>query len=125
MEYFNGLQMNTGNISRLTQAKTRSISAENFRGERGAGGMSTDGVSWSAAQHLGQGWKMSPCIDLVANSVTTLAANEGPGAVQHIWITTLAKYWRSLILRFCWHEEERPSIEAPFGDFSCNGWTDY
>ena len=125
MEYFNGLHLNMGNISRLSKAKTRSISAENFKGEKGKGGMSTDGVSWSAAQDLGQGWKVSPCIHLEANSVTTLAEIEGPGAIQHIWITTFAKYWRSLILRFYWDDEETPSIEVPFGDFFCNGWTEY
>ena len=79
MEYFNGLHLNMGNISRLSKAKTRSISAENFAGEKGKGGMSTDGVSWSAAQDLGLGWKVSPCINLEANSVTTLAEIEGPG----------------------------------------------
>ena len=68
---------------------------------------------------------MSPCIQLEANSVTTLAEIEGPGAIQHIWITTFEKYWRSLILRFYWDGEETPSIEAPFGDFFCNGWTEY
>ena len=57
-------------------------------GRKGKGGMSTDGVSWSAAQDLGQGWKVSPCIHLKANSVATLAEIDGPGAIQHIWITT-------------------------------------
>lgn len=125
MHDFNGLDLNMGNISRLSRAKTRSISAENFKGEKGAGGMSTDGVSWSAAQDLGQGWKVSPCIHLAPNSVTTLAEIEGPGAIQHIWITTYPQFWRSLILRFYWDDEETPSIEAPFGDFFCNGWTEY
>ena len=86
MEYFNGLHLNMGNISRLSKAKTRSITAENFKGEKGAGGMSTDGVSWSAAQDLGQGLEVSPCINLEANSITTLAEIEGPGAIQHILV---------------------------------------
>ena len=30
---FNGLDMNMGNLSRLSNAKTRSISPENFTGE--------------------------------------------------------------------------------------------
>ena len=125
MDYFNGLHLNMGNISRLSKAKTRSISAENFQGEKGKGGMSTDGVSWSAAQDLGQGWKVSPCIHLKANSVATLAEIDGPGAIQHIWITTFPQFWRCLILRFYWDDEESPSIEVPLGDFFCNGWTDY
>lgn len=125
MDYFNGLHLNMGNISRLSKARTRSISAENFKGEKGRGGMSTDGVSWSATQDLGQGWKVSPCIHLAPNSTTALAEIEGPGAIQHIWITTYPQYWRSLVLRFYWDDEETPSIEVPLGDFFCNGWTQY
>ena len=36
---FNGLDMNMGNLYRLSDAKTRSISPENFTGEKGKGGM--------------------------------------------------------------------------------------
>lgn len=36
---FNGLDMNLGNLYRLSDAKTRSISPENFTGEPGKGGM--------------------------------------------------------------------------------------
>ncbi len=36
---FNGLDMNMGNLSKLSDAKTRSISPENFKGEKGKGGM--------------------------------------------------------------------------------------
>ena len=35
---FNGLNMNLGNLPKLSNAKTRSISAENFTGEKFAGG---------------------------------------------------------------------------------------
>lgn len=35
----NGLDMNFGNLSRLSNAKSRSISPENFTGEKGKGGM--------------------------------------------------------------------------------------
>ena len=45
MTDFNGLGMNMGNLSRLSKAKSRSLSAENFTGEKGKGGMSTDGLS--------------------------------------------------------------------------------
>ena len=40
---FNGLNMNMGNLYRLSNAKTRSISAENFTGEKGKGGKSRGG----------------------------------------------------------------------------------
>lgn len=36
--------MNLGNLPRLSQAKTRSISAENFTGEKGKAGMATEGT---------------------------------------------------------------------------------
>ena len=36
---FNGLDMNMGNLYRLSDAKTRSISPENFSGEKGKAGM--------------------------------------------------------------------------------------
>jgi hypothetical protein len=55
---FNGLGMSLGNLSRLSHAKTRSISAENPSGEKGKGGMATEGTNARAARDLGQGWKI-------------------------------------------------------------------
>ena len=39
---FNGLDMNMGNLYRLSDAKTRSISSENITGEPGQGGQQFD-----------------------------------------------------------------------------------
>ena len=50
---FNGLNMHLGNLSRLSKAATRSISAENFTGEAGKGGMATTGEGANAARELG------------------------------------------------------------------------
>lgn len=58
-EPFNGLDMGLGNLSRISKAKTRSISPENFTGEKGKAGMSTNGAAQGAARDLGQGWKVS------------------------------------------------------------------
>ena len=44
MSDFNGLHLGLGNLSRLSRAKTRSISAENFTGEKGKAGMATEGT---------------------------------------------------------------------------------
>ena len=44
MASFNGLNMHLGNLSLLSNAQTRSISAENFTGEKGKGGMATEGT---------------------------------------------------------------------------------
>lgn len=119
---FNGLNMSLGNLARLSNAQTRSISAENFTGAKGQGGMATDGEGTRAARELGQGWKVSPCIALPANQTTTIAEIDGPGAIQHIWMTVNPAVWRKTIIRFYWDDEDTPSIETPLGDFFCNGW---
>ena len=51
---FNGLDVNLGNLYRMSDAKTRSISPENFKGEKGKGGMATTGTGASASRDLGQ-----------------------------------------------------------------------
>src|SRR5687767_7242092 len=122
MTTFNGLHMNLGNLSLLSNARTRSISAENFTGEKGKGGMATEGTGAQVARELGQGWKVSPSIHIQPKQTVTLAEIEGPGAIQHIWLTVYPTYWRKLVFRFYWDDEETPSIEVPLGDFFCNGW---
>jgi hypothetical protein len=121
---FNGLGMNLGNLSRLSHARTRSISPENFNGEKGKAGMAKEGTGAKAARDLGQGWKISPCIKIESKQIFTLADIQGPGAVQHIWMTP-AGNWRYSIIRFYWDGETEPSIEAPVGDFFACGWGQY
>jgi len=121
---FNGLGMNMGNLSRLSKAKTRSISPENFTGEKGKGGMSADGPALNAARELGQGWKVSPYVRIQPKTVFTLAEIQGPGAIQHIWMTPTGT-WRYSIIRFYWDGETAPSVEVPVGDFFATGWGQY
>ncbi|HMG11321.1 MAG TPA: hypothetical protein VK609_22560, partial [Mucilaginibacter sp.] len=90
---FNGLDVNLGNIYRLSDAKTRSISPENFNGEKGKGGMATTGTGANAARDLGQTWKVSPSVIIKKGTTYTIAEIEGPGAVQHIWMTPTGN-WR-------------------------------
>ncbi|HNU52772.1 MAG TPA: DUF2961 domain-containing protein [Verrucomicrobiota bacterium] len=123
---FNGLEVHLGNLFRLSPAKTRSISPENFTGEQGKGGMSKDGPALHAARDLGQGWKVSPYVKIKAQSTFTMAEIEGPGAIQHIWLTPAPlDRTRWFILRFYWDGEEQPSIEVPMGDFFACGWARY
>jgi hypothetical protein len=123
---FDGFGLNLGNLPRLSDAKTRSISAENKLGEKGGGGRAEIGSEISeAARDLGRGWKVSPCIRIDPGETVTLAAIDGPGAIQHIWFTAAVKFWRSLILRFYWDDEAESSIEVPYGDFFCSGWMKY
>lgn len=123
---FNGLDMNMGNIARLSNAKTRSISPENFTGEKGKGGMCKleDGSAKFAARELGTGWKVNPYIVLQPGEVFEIANIEGPGAIQHIWLTPTGR-WRNTILRIYWEDQENPSVECPIGDFFCCGWQEY
>ena len=121
---FNGLYMNLGNLARLSHAKTRSISPENFTGEKGKGGMATEGTGARAARELGQGWKVSPSIHIEPKQTFTLAEIEGPGAIQQIWMTP-SGHWRFAILRIYWDGETEPSVEVPVGDFFACGWGEY
>jgi len=121
-EPFNGLDMGLGNLARLSTAVTRSISAENMDGAKGRGGMSTEGMAAGPARELGPGWKISPCINIAGGSTAVLADIQGPGAIQHIWMTMAPELWRRLLLRLTWDDEPQASVEVPVGDFFCNGW---
>jgi hypothetical protein len=121
---FNGIETNLGNLFRLSDAKTRSISPENFTGEKSKGGMATAGTGSGPSRDLGQGWKVSPSVKIKAKTTFTLADIEGPGAVQHIWMTPTGT-WRYSILRIYWDNEKEPSVECPVGDFFGMGWGKY
>jgi hypothetical protein len=108
-------------LPRLSKAKSRSISAENPRGEKGKGGMALPGPNSHA---LGQGWKVAPAISIEPGTTTTIADIEGPGIINHIWITGKAR-WRYAILRFYWDGQDFPSAEVPAGDFFASAWEDY
>jgi hypothetical protein len=122
MTEFNGLNLHLGNLSLLSKAQSRSISAENFNGAKGAGGMATEGTGAEPGRDLGLGWKISPSIHLAPSETVTLAEIDGPGAIQQIWLTLHPQHWRKVILRFYWDNEATPSVEVPIGDFFCNGW---
>jgi hypothetical protein len=119
---FNGLGMHLGNLAKISDAETRSISPENFTGAKGQGGMAETGTGAIPSRELGRGWKVSPSIHIDGSSTVTLAEIDGPGAIQHIWLTVHPTAWRRLVLRCYWDGEETPSIETPLGDFFCNGW---
>jgi len=134
---FNGLHVGLANIARLSEAQTRSITAENVYGEKSKGGMAevsdkpqpevlSIGQKWdgpnACARDLGRKWKVRPCIALPAGVTTTIMDADGPGCIQHIWITVGAGSYRDLILRMYWDGEAQPSVESPIGDFFCNGF---
>jgi hypothetical protein len=118
---FNGINTDISNIFMLSDAKSRSISPENFNGEKGKGGMATTGTGQNAARDLGKGWKISPSVVIKAHTTFNVAEITGSGAIQHIWMTPTGN-WRFSILRFYWDDETTPSVEVPVGDFFGQGW---
>jgi len=110
-------------LCRIRDAETRSISPENFTGEKGKGGMATleEGSAAHAARELGQGWKVNPYVHLEPGTTFTLAKIDGSGVINHIWMTPAGDY-RLMILRFYWDGETEPSVEVPVGDFFASGW---
>src|ERR1700754_2640024 len=90
---FNGLGNNLSNLYRLSDARTRSISPENYSGEKGKGGMATEGTGAIHARGLvkdggAQGWKVPHSIRLERGETRVLADIEGMDAIQHFWMTT-------------------------------------
>jgi hypothetical protein len=116
----NGLGFSLSTAPLMTNGKTRSISAENPKGEVGGGG--------KEASNLGIARKGRPCITLPQGETVTLMGVNGTGILQHFWITVTDRtekgYFvlRDLVLRMYWDDEETPSVEAPLGDFFCNGF---
>lgn len=106
----------------VPRGRTRSINAENPKGEKGKGGR--------AASILGASRKGSPCLkDILPGETVTLAEIEGSGMIQHIWITVDTKttqgdcfVLRDLVFRMYWDEEKEPSVVSPLGDFFCCGF---
>ncbi len=130
---FNGLDMNMSTLPMLSNAQTRSISPENFTGEKGKGGMAdpvrdkdTRNVANAAvnARDLGVGWKVNPYIIVKPGETITIAEINGSGAIQQIWMTPTGN-WRLSILRMYWDDETEPSVECPVGDFFCSAYNEY
>ena len=112
-------------LCRLSDAQTRSISAENPRGDKSGGAQARPGDDPScapAAQKLGRGWKVRPCLrDIVAGASVTLADVEGPGVVRHVWLTVTPERLGDLRLRVTYDDGPRPSVDVPLGAFFANG----
>ena len=62
-----------GNLWRLADGETRSISPENLTGAKGRGGMATEGTGAVPGRDLGQGWKISPSITIKPHATFVLA----------------------------------------------------
>lgn len=108
-------------LLRVSNGRSRAITAENPTGEKGAGG--------KASGMLGASRKGSPAIMNFSSGTTEILADiEGAGIINHIWITVTDRTEKDffvlsdLVLRMYWDHEEEPSVECPLGDFFCNGF---
>jgi hypothetical protein len=108
-----------GNLTRVKDAQSRAITPENPEGNVGAGGQT--------ASELGPSRKGRPNISIKNGEITTLADIDGPGVINHVWLTMPAQTeagdfpLRDIVLRMYWDDEDEPSVEVPLGDFFCNG----
>lgn len=118
MTPFNGLGMSLGNLSRLSSAKTRSISAENPTGGKGEAAKAP--AEHTPARELGVGWKCRPYAPIAAGETVVLADIEGPGAIQSMWFAGYVG--RDFILRIYWDGQAVPSVECPLPDFFALPW---
>lgn len=119
-----GLDLSLGNLYRTSKAKSRSISPENFTGEKGKAGMATEGTGRGASRDLGQGWKVSPSVVIKAKTTFTLGEIKEAGCIQQIWMTPSGNF-RKAVVRFYWDGENDPSVECPAGHFFACGWGQY
>ena len=124
---FTGINNSMATMHLLSDAKSRSISPENCTGEKGRGGMAEEGTGKRPGRDLGKGWKISPSVEMPPKTEFLLGEIEGPGAIEHIWMTFGSSaerktVWHDMIFRIYWDGQEYPSVEVPAGDFFLNGW---
>lgn len=103
---------------------TRVVCAENPSGSKGGAARATpdpNDPNSKPAMNLGVGWKARPCISVKAGETVSLASIDGPGSINHMWITCTHDQWRGLVLRIFWDDETNPSVECPLGDFFAMG----
>jgi hypothetical protein len=74
---YDGLTNSLSNLYRTSNAKSFSISPENFTGEKGKGGRATTGVALEAARDLGQTWKVNPYVVVKPDATFTLGEING------------------------------------------------
>jgi len=106
-----------------SNVESRSISPENLTGEKGNGGRIAPEDGNAKRASMKHGWKTNPYIFIEPGETTVLAESNGPGIINHIWLTTARDgNDRLRILRFYWDDETEPSVEVPLCDFFCNAW---
>ena len=57
---------------------------------------------------------------IAAGATQEVFNQEGPGVITHIWFTIAAQgghHLKEIVLRIYWDGKDKPSVEAPVGDF--------
>jgi hypothetical protein len=63
-------------------------------------------------------------VNIGALDVVTIADIKGQGYIRHIWMTTYSKdigHYRKTLIGMRWDDQEKLSVDIPFGDFFCQG----
>ena len=84
--------------------------------------------SWDQSGRNRDAWLIPP------GETVVLADLEGPGCITHLWMTqwhqrrfgpdwtaTDPDFYRKVVLKMTWDEQEHPSVLVPLGDFFCIG----
>lgn len=94
--------------------ETRWASAENWKGEKGAGGQANAGREGSPSFPFHPGEKK------------VLAEVQGTsGMVRRIWVTVhdrIPETLRGIRIDMYWDGADQPAVSAPLGDFSVRAW---
>ena len=111
--FFCGVGQSQEIYKHLSGISSRWSSPENWKGEKGKGGMSRGGR------------KGSPCFDFKSGTTQVLADVSGSsGIVRRIWITLsqrTPKILRGLKIEMFWDGANTPAVSAPLGDFFNQG----
>lgn len=100
-------------FTKYKNIRSRAITAENFHGEKGKGGMATDGMGKVPSGDLGQTFKISPCICVKKQTEFTLCKIKGSGEINHIWMTCAPIGFSKFIIEFYYDNSPYPSVSLP------------
>lgn len=101
--------------------KSRAITAENFTGEKGRGGMATEGTGKAVSADLGQTFKISPSVIIAKKSTFAVCDIKGSGEVRHVWVTCAPVGFQGIVAEFFYDGADFPSVSMPLGKLSAIG----
>ena len=90
---------------------------ENISGAKGEGGKALVGANLEFANGLGQGYKISPCVNIEAHSSFTIADIKDSGQITHIWMTLDSNQVKKLNIDVYYDGSKDPAISCPLSLF--------